>query len=568
MNLQLPQSNPEKNYIYTIDQVLDSVNMTKELIEGLDDHALNELFSGTESDVDLVIDTTISEFLNIVSLGQSSDLTYSPNVLQKFGECAQETFRKASFAYFLIDVLPGFTMSWHHLEWANIVQLYKWFSVIASRDHGKSYLYSFAYPLWKLYRYEKTTLLRKARKEYELSREGMIITNERSLSEHFLAQIKAEIEDNQTLNQALFPGRQDGWGGSTIRCKNGASLFVKSYGSKMRGRHPTWMMCDDFLNDQVLYSKSQRDKYIDFFNAVIMNMIVPGGSLGIVGTPYHSADLYGYLKKSGDGKARKGWRVFEYPAIFPDGSLLWEGRHNLEGLLEKRETQGSLIFSREILVKPVTSESSIFPMEILKRSLMGMEQYKLVENIQSFPINMSRVVEGCDFAISASASADYSVFITLGITRRDEVDHYWLLNVWHEKGQSYKTQRQKLKSKYINFKFDIAVLESVQMQQIFVEGAKEDNLPVEGHHTNQKSKYSLDEGLPSLAILFEQGRFHFPYGDEKSKAIVDMIFDQLAGMAWSDKGIESTTEHDDLVMGLLMAIIAARKGTGFSYGFI
>ncbi len=560
-SLILPNQGNDK--LYTLDHLQDSLKLTEELIDGLDEYALAELFSGSEQDIENILEDCIQEFLSVLKSDKMPESKYSPGYLDKFGSSVQDTFRRISLNYFILDVLPDFEMNWHHVEWGNIAQLYKFFGVIASRDHGKSYFYSRAYPIWKLYRFQKRVGHEYVKKEYALSKEGMLITAERSLGEYLLAQIKEEIEENPILSQALYPGKE-GWAGSSIRCLNGSSLFVKSYGSKMRGRHPSWIIADDFLTDSVLYSKAQRDKYIDFFNSVVMNMIVPYGQVGIIGTPFHNGDLYGYLK------GKKGWRVFEYPAIFPDGSLLWKGRHNLKNLLEKRETQGSIVFSREILCKPVTSESSIFPYEILKRSIMGMENYKLVENMHSWPNKgqFSRVVEGCDFAISASASADYTVFLTLGITYRDQVEHYWLLNVWHEKGKSYRDQKNKLKSKYANFQFDIAVLESVQMQQIFVQGAKEDGLPVEGHHTSAKSKYSLEEGLPSLALLFEQGRFHFPYGDDKSKAMVDMMFDQLAGMAWSDKGIESTTDHDDLVMGLLMAIIAARKGSGFGFAFI
>lgn len=553
--------------IYSLDHYQDSFRITNEIFDDLDELAMIELLSGSESDIDNILEDCVNELLLVLQGNKLPESNYTPGYLDKFGAQVQDTFRRISLNYFILDVLYDFEMNWHHIEWGHIAQMYKYFGILAARGHGKSHFFSRAYPIWKLYRFQKKVGIYGVKREYTMSREGMIITAERSLGEYLLSEIKSEIYDNPILNKALYPGR-DGWAGSSIKCSNGASLFVKSYGSKMRGRHPTWLVADDFLTDQVLYSKSQRDKYIDFFRAVVMNMIEPDGQVGIIGTPFHGSDLYGYLKQGETGGRRKGWAVFEYPAIFPDGSLLWEGRKNYNTLMEARETQGSIIFSREILCKPVTSESSIFPYEILNRAKLGMDAYRYVDNIQSFPMQMNRVVEGCDFAISASAAADYSVFTTIGITLRDQTEHYWILNVWREKGKSYKDQKHKLKNKYVNFKFDIAVLESVQMQQIFVEGAKEDGLPVEGHHTSAKSKYSLEEGLPSLAILFEQGRIHFPYGDPKSKAMTDMIFEELAGMAWSDKGIEGTTEHDDTVMSLLMAIIAARKNSGFTYAFM
>lgn len=552
--------------ILSPDQVYDAYELTNTLVDNLDSRSVRELWEGSGRDIDKLLSCCVDEFVSTLNCRNINFTAYSHGYLDSFARSAQETFRKISLAYFIIDCLPEFTFNWHHYEWSLIPQLYKKFSILACRDGGKSYMYSYAYPLWKLYRYSLSGE-DGYRTEYMFSREGMIVTSERSLAEHFMTQVKSEIEDNELLRHKLYPDggkKSNRWGSGTITCKNGASLFVKSYGSKMRGRHPSWIIADDFLTDQALYSKTQRDKYINFFTSVIENMIIPGGSVGIVGTPFHSADLYGHLKKG------KVYKVFEYPAIFPDGRLLWAGRHSFNGLMEKKDSQGTVVFSREVLVRPVSSESSVFPHDILVKSTRGMEFYKLVDNIHSHPLKgeFKRVVTGCDFAISSSASADYSAFGTIGITSVDNIDHYWLLNVYHEKGKTYNEQKRKIKQLHGDFNFDIAVLESVQMQQIFVQGAEEMGLPVQGHHTSAKSKYDLKEGIPSLAILFEQGRIHFPQGDDKSRNIVDMMFDQLQGMSWSDNGIESTTEHDDLVMMLLMCIIAARKGSGFSFGFI
>jgi phage terminase large subunit-like protein len=389
----------------------------------------------------------------------------------------------------------------------------------------------------------------------------MLITSEIGLASKQLEQIKAEIERNDVLYERLYPRTKELWNSEAIRCKNGAMLSVKSYGSKMRGWHPDWITVDDFLTDQALYSQMQRNKYIDFFHSVVMNMLVPKGRIVVVGTPYHSADLYGNLKKA------EGWRVFDYPAIFPDGSLLWQNRHNFTGLMGKRKSQGPIIFSREILVKPVSSDSAILPYETVALAFKGMEATSLVPNIWSHPKRKDfvRVVTGCDFARSAKVGADYSVFITLGI---DEQDRYHLLHVWRKRGASFSEQIAAIRNIHTNFKPDLMVMESVQMQQLFVDAAKDLNIPVEGHATSAQSKYDLEKGVPSLVILFEQERFRFPRGDEHSRAMTDTIAMELASITWTDKGkLEGTGDHDDCGMALWMAVQAARKGT-MVMGFI
>ena len=61
---------------------------------------------------------------------------------------------------------------------------------------------------------------------------------------------------------------------------------------------------------------------------------------------------------------------FEYPGIYPDGSLLSPEIFFLQELLDKKYSIGSLAFSREILMKPITNQTSLFPMKIMKMNLV------------------------------------------------------------------------------------------------------------------------------------------------------------------------------------------------------
>ena len=189
-------------------------------------------------------------------------------------------------------------------------------------------------------------------------------------------------------------------------------------------------------------------------------MIVPGGQVGVVGTPFHANDLYGDLK------SKAGWHVREYPAIFPDGTVLWRERWGFKELLEKRETQGNLIFSRENLVKPVTNESTIFPEDVIKRSYMGMDDYIFVRSRDAYKQKFDRVVMACDFSISSSVGADYTVIMTAGI---DDKENIWLMNITRFKGKKFSEQMSMIKHLNHSFKPDLIVMEQNVFQQIFVQ---------------------------------------------------------------------------------------------------
>jgi len=442
-----------------------------------------------------------------------------------------------------------------------------------------SYFLSHLVPVWKMYRYTSqknlmSTHTNSRAVDLALCERGFIITNEMELAKDLLEIVKGTIEENPILYERLFPTNKDNWSTIKIKCKNGARLALKSYGSSFRGRHPHYILVDDFLKDNVLYSELQRKKATDYFHSVIMNAIVPGGQVILAGTPFHEADLYGDLKESmkrsmnsNDPEIRKrSWMVFEYPSVYPNGTVLWETRYPLGDLLQKREDQGNLRFSREHLVRPIVSDSSIFPYDILKNAILGMEKYNLVNSRENFPIKFNRVLTACDFAMSSSVGADYSAFGTFGV---DDMNRLWLLNLWRDKGKSYGEQLAKMKSINANFRPDIMILEANQFQTIFVEGAMDSGLPVIPHHTGT-NKYNLEEGLPSVALLFEHNRVKFPRGDQYSRDMTDIMMSELAAVTWTDKGkLEGVGEHDDTAMMLWLAKVGTSLiSSGFSFGFL
>lgn len=426
-----------------------------------------------------------------------------------------------------------------------------------------SYFFSNAYAAWQLYKYArpKGTVF-SARPTKSNSNRGYLFSFSLQQSVDLMEILKGTIESNDILRQRLFPdSKQSGaWASTNIVCKNGARLTCKGFGSSVRGAHPFWIVVDDGLKDNVIYSQLQRQKSIDYFHSVIMNMLVPGGQIVVVGTPFHASDLYGDLKN------KKGWFVIEYPAIFPDGRILWPQRWSFFDLLDKRASQGNIIFSRENLCRPITNEASIFPLKVLERSLLRMENYVLVRNRDDFPMKFNKVVTGCDFAISANVGSDYTVFTTWGVD--DETGERWLLNFHRQKGMTFNEQMQVLRGINARFRPDTMILEQNTFQQIFVQESDRQGLPVVGHTTGI-DKYDLKTGWPGLSIDFERGKIHIPTGDEYSRNVKDLIFSDLGSVAFTDKGLESVGEHDDISSSFWLAKLGANLiTTGFKYTFL
>lgn len=549
---------------------LECLNIVDEIIDGMDDKGILELMQGSGGDLDWVLDNLMKDTYQVMYTGDPN-IDFAPKYTDRLSQSIEETLRTRNLTYFITSVMPDFQLSWHHLEWGDLVHRYNKLCINAARDHGKSYYFSNAYCAWKLYSYAKPkSSVFSARPTKSNSNRGYLFSFSLQQSVDLMEILKGTIESNDILKDRLYPDsiNSGAWASTNIVCRNGARLTCKGFGSSVRGAHPYWIVVDDGLKDNVIYSALQRQKSIDYFHAVIMNMLVPGGQIIVVGTPFHASDLYGDLRSKSIFAThnKKGWFVIEYPAIFPDGRILWPQRWSFFDLMDKKATQGNIIFSRENLCRPITNEASIFPLKVLERSLVRMENYTLVRNRDDFPIKFNKVVTGCDFAISANVGSDYTVFTTWGVD--DETGERWLLNFYRDKGKTFHEQMQILKGINARFRPDSMVMEQNTFQQIFVQESDKQGLPVIGHTTGI-DKYDLKTGWPGLAIDFERGKIHIPTGDKYSQDVKDLIFSDLGSVAFTDKGLESVGEHDDISSSFWLAKLGANLiTTGFKYTFL
>lgn len=531
----------------------------EDLIDLLDDKSIQDLLSVVGDDYEKLLEILAEETNNVVNLKQfdKSLTTCTIQGLPNLQEGFEVYLRKKNLAYFTFSCLPDFELAYHTLEWFSMIQLYQKLNVIAARDHSKSYVFSFAVPLWRLYRYTKPDGFSILPDDIKFYREGMIITNEYKLAKKLLKKVKEEVKFNPILSKALYPqGDEGNWASESIACKNGAEITLSSYRTSNRGPHPGWITVDDFLDRSAMYSKDQRESFKESFNAEIMNMILPQGTIDVVGTPFHEKDLYSDLKMD------PNWKVFEYPAVFPDGSVLWANRYSFEALKAKRLSLGPLIFSREILVRPISDSTSIFPWSLLEKAFLGMKDYCLVKNRASFPIKFRKVAIGVDWALSATVAADFTEMTVLG---EDFQGDLWLLEERTLHGAGYNQQIAELQALNVAYGADVIMVEVNGFQKVMSGLATEAGLTnIVEETTTGHTKKDLYEGLPAIAVLFEQGKMHFPRGDEYSIEKTNEICSQLNSMAFDeDRGtLESVGEHDDKSMSLYFAVKGIRSVNG------
>lgn len=475
----------------------------------------------------------------------------------------------SSLAYFFTEMIRGPSekpycgkslIGRHHLEWDEIVNNYDRFLIESARDHGKSHYFSLAYPIWRAGWTHPGKL-------------GYIFSATQELAQAFLAIIKDEIINNPRLSHLVPTGKDSGWSQREITLSNGSTIRARGMGTKVRGGHPYWIIVDDGLTDESIYSETIRRRIIDYFLSAIVNMVVPDGQLGVVGTPFHHSDLYSHLKRTGEYHHRS------YPAIDKKGRVLFPERYNRSRLEQrKRELDSMARFAREFLCIPLSDESSLFPIMLFEGSDVRMPYVLGLPAEYWEERGMIRFM-GIDFAMSSSAKADWTVIFTIAV---DKFGNKWIANIKIGHGWGFQKQLDEITEQNTLMKPDLIHAEANQMQRIFSdEIIRTTDLPIRKFFTSgvtprmpskkgmssiTANKHHLERGVPSIRISLENRKWRIPRGDKNSIELTDRWMGEFQSIGWENGKIVSVGEYDDFVMATWMADTAARSG-GFKFCF-
>lgn len=466
---------------------------------------------------------------------------------------------KANLALFARDVL-NIEIGPHLEEWSDLVNDHSRLAVMAARDHSKSTFFSYAYPIWRAWS--------------EPGCDVYIFSSTVDGAIEFLDTIIYGNADQTLLGmidipalQHLVPNRdsmredpRQRLNKKDVRLANGSRLRALGYGQKIRGRHPKYIVCDDILNDEDLFSETVRRKNIAYFQSAITNLIHPKGQIVVVGTPFHVADLWGFLRKN------PVYAFRQYPAIIKKGTkqrALFPWRWPLAALLRKKLEIGSVAFAREILCQPITDDISIFPSHLFpplydETLCLRPSRAKIRE------MGLS-VFAGVDIALSASVGADFFVIFVIGV---DSQGNHVLLDIIRRKGLAFHKQLTLIEWACQRYLVDLCHIESNQAQRVWPDEMKrQTDAPVKEFHTLAQNKYPLDKGIPGLRILLENLKVIIPRGDEYSVEQTDIWQEECQAFGFVDGKLEGVGAHDDTVMGWWMCAEARRAGGfGFSMG--
>lgn len=426
-----------------------------------------------------------------------------------------------------------------------------------------SHFVSLAYPIWRAGYTHPGKL-------------GYLFSSTQEMAESFLLIIKEECCKNPKLRHLVPKGTDDPakWGkAKEIEFSNGSKIRARGTGVRVRGGHPYWAIADDILDDNDIYSETTRNKHTDYFLSAILNMVVPGGQLLVVGTPFHELDLYSHLKETGV------FHCVTYPAIKDDGTVLFPERYSVERLEQKKKALKSPSrFAREFLCRPQSDEASLFPSSLFEGP--ARVPYVLGLGYEFWEARGCELYTGVDFAMSASAGGDYTVIFTVA---KDRYGVRWIANIRRGKGWGFQRQLDEIKEEFAIMRPCVIHAEANQMQRIFTdELLRETDIPIrkfftagvqprqpwrKGMSQLTLSKNHLEKGVPSLRMSLENGKWRIPRGDERSIEMTDIWMGELQSMSFQNGKVVGVGRHDDVAMACWICDTAVRAGGfGFSFG--
>lgn len=304
-------------------------------------------------------------------------------------------------------------------------------AIAAPRRHAKSTAITLAYALAAVCFRDRKYVL--------------IVSDTITQATQFLGDIKKELADNEKL-RTLFQIKQflkDTEDDFIVECNDGWTFRISAKGSeqKLRGlkwhnKRPDLIIGDDLENDEIVLNKERREKFKRWFYGALVPCLSSNGCIRIVGTILHEDSLLNNLMPSPWNKdtvittlkiysrnRHASWLSYKYDAhsdYFED--ILWPEKYTKEWFQEEQadfRARGLAdVYSQEYRNRPIDDSVAYFK----RQDFLPMSQEDRKKHLNYYI--------AADLAISKEETADYSVFVVVGM---DEDRILYVKNVIRER---------------------------------------------------------------------------------------------------------------------------------------
>ena len=436
-----------------------------------------------------------------------------------------------NFSTFFTRVL-GFDLNWHHAEVYHLVDRFRKVCVLAPRQTGKTTLiYSFF--LWKVLFNNKIDIL--------------IVSNSHQQAKDIIEKMQNEMEDNEILSQLIPKNREITWSKNEINTTTKCKIVAKANNPNIRGGTFDFVLCDE---------AGQYDNKSNFYGVILPTLEARNGKVIVIGTPMSKIDL---LSELGDPDSPFVYKCYR---IIQDNKPLWDKKYPIEKVEEIKKNYlvgGSVLeFEREWMCNPVGDETSLFPFEMLSKGFDKKSAFI------SYGIPERRYFLAADFAMSASAKADYSVFI---VGEQDINNNLRIARMERSHGESFESQYERFAKLYRNFRVVKSMVDEGSFGKAFFQRFKDEGFVVEPFNFKGERRQDL---LTKLRNMFENNKIIIPRNKEDTDTVMqtDVLIQELMdmGISFTEKlkkvKWDTVGRHDDTVMALGMLVMCVEERMG------
>lgn len=320
------------------------------------------------------------------------------------------------------------------------------------------------------------------------------------------------------------------WSKMHKKFQNGSNIRGEGWGTAVEGAHVQLIIMDDILQERGAMTDSE---VWDFYSRIVSPMVTENGQLILIGTKKRKGDIFDRVDRNPEWIHRKYPSTPENP-IFPE-------KWPVDRLKAKKREMLPRNFNREFGLEVIINDNVLMPPDWNERNRN--------QNL-TYPTDGIRGgynIMGMDPAISPTG--DYAAFFSMQVqddgTRR-------ILDVQRHQGMSLNSMLSKLHQLDTKFGYQVIMIEQNSFQRLIVnEAIESSDLPVRGHSTTKK-KSDPSEGIPRVAVHFENGKYMYPYEEQEDKEKTDMVHEALNSLQYQD-GKLSDNHTPDIVMAKYLA---------------
>ena len=413
-----------------------------------------------------------------------------------------------------------------HEEWAHIFDTEKLSAFYAPRGYWKSSILGVNYPLWKI--------------RFSEFNGGPwyfgVISDSLPQSGEVFRRIRRILDNNPYFHDLVPPPTSNlSYNTRALELTNGSIIYCFPYSRTAVGKH-----VHRFFFDEASKVPDTRLFWEDL--TPMVNHY--DGNICLAGTPDHVNDCIDQCF-SNDKFFTKTYR-----AIDDLGQPLWPEKFDLEKLAMIRESKGATSFARNYMCKLVDSGTQVFSPELLaSRSLTNQE-------FQPTPKKEWIYFVGVDLALSKQG--DFMVITTVGLDNKTGLVS--VVDIRKTRGTDYEVQKIVLTEVYNTYKpVRVLVDDSVYGEVFINELIHKYYVPAEGYNFQPQKRTAL---LNNLVAYFP--KVCIPRKDVGgTNEMTNELLYELSGLIYGQtrtglRSFECTTEHDDMIMSLGLAMFGVK----------